>query len=151
MHLRPGRGIVSRPDQRHPALAWRFVLACGAGDEAEREDSEGHLSTPARALIEEDRWLEAASFLLIGQELRFSDIAAQLLAHFRNLGLAERDLAFFSIHIEADQEHGRQALDLVLDRARTAEEQQACIAAARDGSRTWFAYHGVSRPERMAA
>lgn len=153
IHLREGRGLVSRPDQRHPALALRFVKACGANEEETNvsEDEAPHLSTPGRRLIDERRWLEAVSFLLIGQEYRFATISAMLLEHFRRLGLAERDLAFFSVHIEADDAHGRQALDLVLDRARTGEEQQACIAAARSGSWHWFAHHGADRTLRVAA
>lgn len=153
IHLREGRGLISRPEQRHPALAMRFVTACGAeiAEAGQSEDEMPHLSTPGRRLIDQRRWLEAVSFLLIGQEYRFATIAALLLEHFRRLGLAERDLAFFSVHIEADDAHGRQALDLVLDRAKTSEEQRACIAAARSGSRHWFEHHGAERALREAA
>ncbi len=153
IHLRPGRGLVSRPDQRHPALASRFVAACG-GEEAEAEADEKerrHLSTRGRELIDQRRWLEAVAFLLIGQELKFATIAEALFEVLKRHGYAERDLAFFGVHIEADQEHGRQALDLVLDRARTPAEQQACIAAARAGAATWFDYHGADQPQRKAA
>ena len=153
IYVSPGRGLVSRPDRGHPTLASRFVRACG-GDEAGADPAEAeepHLTARARELIDQRRWLEAVSFLLIGVELKFSAIAARLFELFARLGLDERDLAFFAVHIEADQAHGRQALDLVLDRACTAAEQQACIAAARDGARHWFAHHGASRPLARAA
>jgi pyrroloquinoline quinone (PQQ) biosynthesis protein C len=139
--LQPGRGLVIRPEKRHPALAARFLKACG-GREEEAEADGLHATGPGRAMLAEGRWLEAVSFLLVGQELKFGTVSGQLYDLLRNHGFAARDLAFFAVHVEADSAHGRQALDLVLDRAHAAGEQHACIAAAGAGARHWFEMHG---------
>jgi pyrroloquinoline quinone (PQQ) biosynthesis protein C len=147
--LRPDQGLVVRPERRHPALALRFVKACGGGEE---EAGDGrHATGPGRAMLAQGRWLEAVSFLLVGQELKFAAASALILAALRPYGFAERDLAFFAVHGEADCRHGREALDLVVDRARSRAEQQACIAAAGDGARHWFDLHGSSASLRRAA
>lgn len=153
VHIRAGRGVVVRPEQGHRALALRFLKACGGGD-PEVSDYAGaaaHPLVPGWQLIGEGRWLEAVSFLLIGQEMKFAAVAERLFGLFRSLGFRESDLAFFAVHVDADQKHGREALDLVLDRALTAAEQQACIAAAGAGAQHWFEMHGGAPVERTAA
>jgi pyrroloquinoline quinone (PQQ) biosynthesis protein C len=148
--LRPGMGLRVRPARGHVALAERFVTACG-GFEDEPGLSERHALHPSREMLRDGRWLEACAFLLIGQEFKFSSVCELLIALFRRQGIAERDLAFFEVHIAADAKHGRQALDLVLQRARTAVEQRNCIAAAAAGARTWFDQHGSSADARRVA
>lgn len=148
--LRADAGLVVRPERRHPALALRFLKACG-GDSGEEDGERLHAIGPGRQLLAQGRWLEAVSFLLIGQELKFAHASACLFDLLRRRGMSGRDLAFFAVHVEADGEHGRQALDLVLDRARTAGEQRSCIAAAGDGARHWFEMHGNGASARRAA
>lgn len=154
--LHPRRGLIPRPETRHPALALRFLRACGGDDkdgEAGRlgdgepgRDGDGlNATAPGRRMLAEGRWLEAVAFLLVGQELKFSDAAARLFDALRGYGMSARDLAFFAVHVEADCQHGRQALDLVLGRALTADAQRRCVRAAADGARHWFEMHG-SRP-----
>lgn len=152
IHLRPDRGLVVRPESCHPALALRFLKACGGGeatDEAAFGDAV-HATGPGRALLSAGRWLEAVSFLLIGQELKFSTVSRQLFDLLCCNGFADRDLAFFAVHVEADMEHGRQALDLVLDRADSLPMQRACIEAAAAGARHWFEMHGADDAHRAA-
>jgi pyrroloquinoline quinone (PQQ) biosynthesis protein C len=141
MHLRADRGIVVRPEQRHVALARRFLRACG-GDENDVHPDAMHATAPGRALLAEGRWLEAMSFLFIGQELKFGTASGLLFDALRRRGLAARDLAFFAVHVEGDTRHGGQALKLVADRADTLEVQCACLAAADAGAGLWFTMHG---------
>lgn len=151
--LRPDHGLVVRPESRHAALALRFLRACG-GTEAQEGDpssADRHALGPGRQMLGQGRWLEAASFLLIGQELKFATVSGQLFDLLRGQGLADRDLAFFAVHGEADSAHGRQALDLVRDRARSAEQQRRAIAAAGEGARAWFEMHGSSAVVRRTA
>ena len=146
------RGLVVRPAQRHTALAWRFVRACGGGEE-EAEEAIGaiHALGPARGLLKEGRWLEAVAFVLVGQELSFATTSTEIFEALRGHGFAERDLVFFAVHGEADTIHGRQALDLVIDRALTADEQRRCLVAAEQGARLWFDNQGSSADRRRAA
>jgi pyrroloquinoline quinone (PQQ) biosynthesis protein C len=140
VHLRADTGLVVRPERRHVALALRFVAACGADVEAP-EDGALHATVEGRRLLAEGRWLEAAAYLLVGQELLFGTASQRLFALFRDAGFAERDIAFFAVH-NVDCDHGREALDLVLDRARSRAEQQACIVAATASARHWLAMMG---------
>ncbi|MGQ0590175.1 MAG: iron-containing redox enzyme family protein [Sphingosinicella sp.] len=138
--LRRDRGLVVRPDQSHPALALRFVKACDAeGDEG---GDPLHATGEGRAMLAAGRWLEAVAYLLVGQELRFAETSGAFFRALRDNGFAERDLAFFAVHETADAAHGRQALDLVIDRAVTRGQQDAAIAAAGAGARAWFEAHG---------
>ncbi len=149
IHLN-AEGLQVRPARAHDALARRFLAACG-GDPDDPAAGR-HATEPGRRLLAEGRWLEGISFLLIGQELGFSEASRLMLEALRQYGFSNRDLAFFAVHVEADCAHGRQALDLVLDRARTRAEQEACIAAVDDGARIWFETHGgASTVERRAA
>jgi pyrroloquinoline quinone (PQQ) biosynthesis protein C len=147
---RNAEGLQVRPARAHDVLARRFLMACGgAPDDA----IAGHHATEGgRRLLSEGRWLEGVSFLLIGQEMGFSEFSRLMLETLKQYGFSNRDLAFFAVHIEADCAHGRQALDLVMDRARTRAAQEACITAANDGARAWFEMHGgASTVDRRAA
>ncbi|MEA3042920.1 MAG: pyrroloquinoline-quinone synthase [Sphingomonadales bacterium] len=148
--LRAEMGLVVRPERRHPALALRFLKACG-GDRGADDCGRLHAIGPGRQLLAQGRWLDAVSFLLIGQELTFSHVSACLFDLLRRRGMSGRDLAFFAVHVEADCAHGRQALDLVLDRARTADAQRSCIQAAGEGARHWFEMHNSGASARRAA
>jgi pyrroloquinoline quinone (PQQ) biosynthesis protein C len=143
--LLPGAGLRVRPARGHVALAERFLAACG-GSRDEPEPPTHHMLHPGREMLNQGRWLDACAFLLIGQELNFSSICKLMVPLLRHHGIAARDLAFFQVHIAADARHGREALDLLLARARTAAEQNGCIAAAAAGARTWFDRHGSGAP-----
>ena len=144
--IRRDRGLVVRRDQSHPALALRFVEACDAG--GDEGAAPLHATGEGRAMLAEGRWIEAVAFLLVGQELKFAETSGAIFRALRHNGFAERDLAFFAVHESADAAHGRQALDLVLDRAVTRDQQEAAIAAAGAGARAWFDAHGGG--ERLA-
>lgn len=151
--MRADSGLMRRPEARHPALALRFLEACGGReeDEAGRDGDGLNASGGGREMLAQGRWLEAAAFLLVGQELKFSHVAGCLFDLLQRNGMDKRDLAFFAIHVEADCGHGREALDLVIDRALTRREQEACIVAAEAGARSWFMMHGGAAHDRRAA
>jgi pyrroloquinoline quinone (PQQ) biosynthesis protein C len=146
--LKPSKGLVHRPNQRHPALAKRFARACGVVD-SDLESGALHATSPGRGMLAQGKWVEAVAFLLIGQELKFGTASGQLLEAFRKYGLSDRDLAFFALHQDADMRHGQEALDLVVENASTAELQQAAIVAAGDGTRLWFEMHGGRAKQRQ--
>jgi pyrroloquinoline quinone (PQQ) biosynthesis protein C len=137
IHLSPDKGLIVRPDRRHPALALRLVLACGgSAEDAPARDAD--TLGPARGMLAEGRWTEAVAFLLVGQELKFGRASDWLFEQYRRHGIAERDLAFFAVHGVADCRHGQEAIDLLLDRVHDRDEQERCIAAARAGAKHWF-------------
>ncbi len=140
IHLEAGRGLVVQPQARHIELAHRFAVACGVGD-SEMGDNL-HPLQPGLMLIQQGRWLEAVAYLLVGQELAFSAASQQLLNGFSALGLPKKSLAFFAVHNEADERHGQQALGLIVEHARTFEQQKTALEAARAGARNWFERHG---------
>lgn len=150
IHLSREAGLVVRPERRHVALAQRFRRACGGGEPGADTASE-HPLAPVQRLVAEGRWLEAASFLLIGQELKFASVSGELFRVLRAAGFAERDLAFFAVHGEVDARHGNQALDLIVDRIRSAEDRRRCLQAADAGARPWLEMHGGRADERLAA
>lgn len=150
IHLSREAGLVVRPERRHVALAQRFRRACGGG-EASADETGEHPLSPMQRLVAEGRWLEAASFLLIGQELKFAAVSGDLFRLLRGAGFAERDLAFFAVHGEVDARHGQQALDLIVNRIASAEDRRRCLEAAHAGARPWLEMHGGRADERRAA
>ncbi|MDQ4087990.1 MAG: iron-containing redox enzyme family protein [Pseudomonadota bacterium] len=150
IHLSPDAGLVVRPERRHVTLAQRFRRACGGGESTPDEAGEHPLS-PVQQMVAQGRWLEAACFLLIGQELKFAAVSGDLFRLLRAAGFAERDLAFFAVHGEADARHGRQALDLIVNRIASVEDRRRCLEAADAGARPWLEMHGGRADERRAA
>ncbi|MEQ1687131.1 MAG: iron-containing redox enzyme family protein [Sphingopyxis sp.] len=148
--LRPSAGLIVRPEKRHPALALRFVKACG-GDGTMIDSEVKHSIGRGRELLADGRWLEAAAHLLVGQEYKFPAVAEANRLGLLKCGFSEHDIAFFTVHIDDDKKHGEEALDLVLDHATTRDEQEAAIWAAADGARIWFDLHGGSARSSKAA
>jgi pyrroloquinoline-quinone synthase len=145
--LKPQQGLVTRASQSHPALAMRFVEACG-GSAADITAQTQHATGPGRQLLAQGQWTLAVANLLVGQELKFATVSGQIFDALRGYGLSAHDLAFFAVHVTADQQHGDQALQLVIDHCATRDEQDAAIAAASDGARTWFEMHGGAARQR---
>jgi pyrroloquinoline-quinone synthase len=139
--LKPQQGLVTRASQSHPALALRFLKACG-GSAAEVNLETRHATAPGRQMLARGQWTLAVANLLVGQELKFATTSGQLFDALRMNGLTAHDLAFFAVHGKADQEHGEQAMQLVMDHCETRADQEAAIAAARNGAWLWFEMHG---------
>lgn len=140
--LRPDSGLSVRKQANHQVLALKFADACGNIIDDVILNHNSHLLNQGRQWILESRWLEAAAYLLIGQELKFSSVSEKMFNVLIKNGFQRKDLAFFAIHIEADMKHGQQAMDIVIDRAVTPELQLAVIAAADAGAKKWFQMHG---------
>lgn len=146
--LVPGRGLVARPERGHVELALRFVRASGIDlipEPPQRPD-------PVARLLEEDRWLEAAAFLLVGQERPFAGVCVLLHDTLQLYGYRPRDLAFFAVHRTADEEHGRIALETVVRLATGLGLEEVAVAAAAAGARQWADRHGgLANVTRAAA
>ena len=59
-------------------------------------------------------------------------------------GCTDAQIAYFPVHVEADTEHGGRAYDLVEKYARTEEQRQRAILAAREGAeKRWLYIDGI--------
>lgn len=145
--LKPQQGLVTRESQSHPALALRFLEACG-GSSADLNEDTRHATAPGRQMLARGQWTLAVANLLVGQELKFATTSGQLFDVLQMNGLTKHDLAFFAVHGKADQEHGEQALQLVIDHCKTRADQDAAIETAGNGARLWFEMHGGAQRQR---
>ena len=58
--------------------------------------------------------------------------------------MTEDEIRFFTLHHEADQEHGGRIYELVAKYATTPEVQEAVREAVREGTqKRWLYYDGV--------
>lgn len=140
------RGLTVNEQARHPTMILRFTRACGVTVSVTRQ-STNPFSSPVWRLLEEHRWLEGVAFLLVGQELNFSTASEQLYQGLLQYGFAKEDLKFFAIHGGADAKHGREALDLVIQNAHSADAQRSAILAAASGAKHWFDLHNGTVPQ----
>jgi pyrroloquinoline quinone (PQQ) biosynthesis protein C len=143
MHVKPWQGINVYPEALHTRWIERFAQACGVADaERTRAVFNAHQDPGAPwfvSAIKEKRWLEALSYLLVGQEANFPAFASIALQTLRIKGFSDTDLVFFIQHIEADAKHGDDTIQLLADLPLTPEEQQRVLAAAHQGSDDWWA------------
>jgi pyrroloquinoline quinone (PQQ) biosynthesis protein C len=140
IHLNSSKGLVVRPEARHPALALRFAIACEADQDLEKDPL--HATSPGRDYLSQGRWLEAIAFLLLGQEFKFSQTSTVILNALKLQGYSTNDLAFFAVHREADRRHGQEALDLVVNNSHSRKQQDAALRATHEGAQHWFSMHG---------
>jgi pyrroloquinoline-quinone synthase len=90
-------------------------------------------------------WIESAAGMHIGMESQMPTMAAAIIPALREkYGLSEAEIRFFTLHHEADQEHGGRIYDLVGKYATTPETQEAVKQAVREGTqKRWLYYDGV--------
>ncbi len=59
-------------------------------------------------------------------------------------GCTDAQIAYFSVHVDADTEHGGRAYDLVEKYARSAEQRRRAVRAAREGAeKRWLYIDGI--------
>ncbi|QDU97668.1 hypothetical protein Pla8534_55200 [Lignipirellula cremea] len=134
--LHASHGLVAKPEAKHCALSLRLAQACS--QELEAPQGASDTIVKANRYIQEGRWLETVSFILVGQELRFARTSLLMYEVLKKKGFSEWDLAFLTVHGEADERHGREAIELVVDHALTREEQELALQAAEAGARHFF-------------
>ena len=81
----------------------------------------------------------------IGIESQPPDIFGQLVQPLKeHYGCTDDQIGFFPTHVEADTGHGGMAYDLVEKYARTEEQRQRAILAAREGAeKRWLYIDGI--------
>jgi pyrroloquinoline-quinone synthase len=90
-------------------------------------------------------WIESAAGMHIGMESQMPTMAALIIPALREkYRMSEPDIRFFTLHHEADQEHGGRIYDLIGRYATTPEIQEAVKNAVREGTqKRWLYYDGV--------
>lgn len=140
IHVGSAKGLVVRPEARHPALALRFARACGADQDLEKNPLSA--ASLGQDYLSQGRWLEAIAVTLIGQELPFAHTSTIIMKALIQQGYSAKDLVFFAVHREADKRHGQEGLDLVIENSHTRKQQDAALQAAHLGARHVFSLHG---------
>ncbi len=129
-----------RGDGNHPGLWMHFVEALGVG----KEEAGNNFPLPETAgcldtfqSITRNRSYLAGVAALYAYESQIPEVAKVKLDGLRKFyGIdGERSLSFFTVHQEADVYHSGAERKILAEHAITAEEQQACLDAARDASR----------------
>jgi pyrroloquinoline quinone (PQQ) biosynthesis protein C len=149
LHVKPWRGVGVYPESRHVQWMERFMHACGATDEeiatAARSALKSSGSSWFDAAVKEKRWIEAMAYLLVGHEANCPPFAAAVLRALRAKGYSDNDLVFFIRHIEADEKHGRDAIDLLAELPLDQARQQIILSAAQRGADDWWALFNGSK------
>lgn len=137
------------PDDPHVEMLLRFAEAMGADREALKASKPlpttqamldwAYIITRHRSLI------ESIAGKQIGMESQpptlYQDIVPALREKY---GCTDHQLAFFPEHVEADAEHGARAYAMVEKYAKSEEQRQRAILAAREGAeKRWFYIDGI--------
>ena len=129
---------------KHVELLIRFAEACGAT----RADVENTRQLPTtRALtawcyeVSRKPFHVAAAGLLVGLESQVPGIYRRNLPPLRTqYGFTDHEVAFFTVHIEADEVHGERGYQIVERHCATPERQAEALDAVRQATEMRWQY-----------
>lgn len=135
---------------KHIDLLIRFAEACGV---SRAEVVNARQLPTTRALtawcyeIARKPFHVAAAGLLVGLESQVPGIYQRSLPPLKaHYGFTDREVAFFAIHIEADQVHGERGYQIVERHCATPERQAEALEAVREATEMrWQYMTGVYR------
>jgi len=148
------------PGGRHPDLLLDFAEACGyPRAEVERADRDGRILPAARGirawieeLVQSRHIAEQAAGIMVALEGQLPTMYQKYVEHCRRLGFSDRDLRFFTVHIEGDTEHADVGYRLCERYATTSELEDLAIGACRASAQMRVQYlDAVSRAIRDLA
>jgi len=138
----------SDESRSHLDIILRFAAANG-GDPDAIKRGRGLPSTESwvrylRASAREPSWIAGVAFIL-GTEsqspLLYSTVLPALRNHYR---FAEPDIEHFWLHIDADEEHGDDAFDVLEKYCTTPELQRLAVQWTYESARMrWFYFDGI--------
>jgi pyrroloquinoline-quinone synthase len=137
------------PSDPHVNILLGFAQACGISpDEIKASQplpTTWGLKDWLTRISTRNPWIESAAGMHIGMESQMPTMAATIIPALRDkYGMSEQDIRFFTLHHEAEQEHGGRIYDLVGKYASTPETQEAVKQAVREGTqKRWLYYDGV--------
>lgn len=148
------------PGGRHPDLLLDFAEACGYPRvEVERADRDGRILPAARGirawieeLVQSRHIAEQAAGIMVALEGQLPSMYRKYVDHCRALGFSDRDLRFFTVHIEGDTEHADVGYRLCERYATNPELEELAIGACRASAQMRVQYlDAVSRAVRELA
>lgn len=148
------------PGGRHPDLLLDFAEACGyPRAEVESADRDGRILPAARGirawieeLVQSRHIAEQAAGIMVALEGQLPAMYQKYVDHCRTLGFSDRDLRFFTVHIEADTEHADVGYRLCERYATTPELEHLAVGACRASAQMRVQYlDAVSRAIREIA
>lgn len=140
--MREGHVAATRhPARRHASVARVFAEAVGVGPDA-LEPRPFHVSRWLATCLAQGRWMAAFAYVSLGLEGNVPRTCKLLVPAFKTrYGFTDRELAFFSHHIEADEHHGEEAALAIASMATTPAARQEALDGARHGSHSWWLVH----------
>ncbi|MEO8500268.1 MAG: iron-containing redox enzyme family protein [Vicinamibacteria bacterium] len=148
------------PGGRHPDLLLDFAEACGyPRAEVQSADRDGRILPATRGirawieeLVQSRHLAEQAAGIMVALEGQLPTMYQKYVEYCRTLGFSERDLRFFTVHIEGDSEHADVGYRLCERYAVTPELEELAIGACRASAQMRVQYlDAVSRALRELA
>jgi len=145
------------PGGRHPDLLLDFAEACGyPRADVERADRDGRILPAARGmrawieeLVQSRHIAEQAAGIMVALEGQLPTMYQKYIDHCRRLGFSDRELRFFTVHIEGDTEHADVGYRLCERYATTPDLEDLAIGACRASAQMRVQYlDAVSRAIR---
>jgi pyrroloquinoline-quinone synthase len=126
---------------RHTDLLIRFGEACGTT--RERVESMKHIMPETIGLQSwcyrmamKENFLFATAALVVGLESQVPSIYRRQTPVLREkYGFTDEEVEFFDLHIVSDEIHGERGYQIVLEYARTPEDQQRCIEIVEEATK----------------
>jgi pyrroloquinoline-quinone synthase len=137
------------PRDPHVNILLGFAKACGISPEEIKASkpmpTTWGLKDWLTRISTHQPWIESAAGMHIGMESQMPTMAATIIPALREkYGMSEADIRFFTLHQQADQEHGGRIYELVAKYATTPEVREAVKQAVREGTqKRWLYYDGV--------
>ena len=124
---------------RHPDLLLDFAAACGYNrDEVQAADRSGRILPAARGirawieeLVQSRHIAEQAAGIMVALEGQLPTMYQKYMEHCLAMGFSEKELQFFSVHIEGDTGHADVGFRLCERYATTPELEDLAVGACR--------------------
>jgi pyrroloquinoline-quinone synthase len=133
---------------RHPNLLLNFAEACGLSrEEIINAEVNGEILPTTRAMRS---WVlelghfrpleEAGAGIMVGLEGQLPTMYTRYVEALRKQGFSDEELKFFHVHIEGDEEHAENGIQLAYRYADTEEKRRRAVAVVRASTEVRWNY-----------